>query len=687
MHMHALDWSIVAGLLVVLFLGALRTRKYTRSVSAFLAAERCGGRYLISMANAMAGLGVISLVYWFEIYYEAGYTAYWWGAMTEPALVILALSGWVIYRFRQTRAMTLAQFFEMRYSRNFRVFAGLVAYLSGIINFGIFPAVGARFFIALCGLPDSFAFLGANVSTFAALMAGLLSVSLLFTFLGGHIAVMVTDYLQGVFANIVFAIIIFYLLYTLRWDRMTEAMLMAPAERSLVHPFHIGEQSHFNIWYFLISVVVVFYGVLGWQGAQGYNCCAKDAHEAKMAGILNGWRFRVLLLIAIVVPIGVRTVLYHPDFAEQAAVMRQSIESIQAGDDAQRQTLQTQLRTPYALAVMLPSGLLGMMCAAMLAAFISTHDTYLHSWGSIFVQDVILPFRKKPFNPQQHLWLLRASIFGVAAFIFLFSLLFRQTQFIAMFLAITGAIFVGGAGSVIIGGLYWKRGTTAGAWAAMLTGMLLSLAGIVLKQIWPDFFLTGQEMTFCAIAASVGMYVIVSLLGGGAAHNMDRLLHRGKYAVAGESSTAPGDARTWLEKLGVDREFTGWDRVVTYFSIGWPLIWTALFVVGTAYSLIRLKWGDATTNEGWLAFWHGYTWIIFAGGAGVTLWFTIGGIKDMRYLFRRLRSAAIDPDDDGRVVKTAVDFDDEGSAQDRREAEAAARNPHSDEDHSDAEVS
>ncbi len=90
--MHAIDWLIVAGLLIVLLIGALSTRRHTRSVSAFLAANRCGGRYLISMANAMAGLGVISLVYWFEIYYEAGYTAYWWGAMTEPALIILALS-------------------------------------------------------------------------------------------------------------------------------------------------------------------------------------------------------------------------------------------------------------------------------------------------------------------------------------------------------------------------------------------------------------------------------------------------------------------------------------------------------------------------------------------------------------------------------------------------------------------
>ena len=82
------------------------------------------------MAFAMAGTGVISLVYWFEIYYEAGFTAYWWSSLTEPALIVIALSGWIVYRFRQTRAMTLAQFFEMRYSRNFRVFAGLVAFLS-----------------------------------------------------------------------------------------------------------------------------------------------------------------------------------------------------------------------------------------------------------------------------------------------------------------------------------------------------------------------------------------------------------------------------------------------------------------------------------------------------------------------------------------------------------------------------
>ena len=67
-----------------------------------------------------------------------------------PTTLIIALSGFVSYRFRQTRAMTIAEFLEIRYSRRFRIFMGCLAFTAGIINFGIFPAVGARFFIHYC---------------------------------------------------------------------------------------------------------------------------------------------------------------------------------------------------------------------------------------------------------------------------------------------------------------------------------------------------------------------------------------------------------------------------------------------------------------------------------------------------------------------------------------------------------
>jgi SSS family solute:Na+ symporter len=647
MNMSLLDWGIVAALMVVLIWGAASTRRYTRSVSAFLAAERCGGRYLIAVADQMSQLGLISLVWYFEQNYQVGYTSIWWPLMEGPAMIVMALSGWVIYRFRQTRAMTLAQFFEMRYSRRFRVFAGLVAYVAGIINFAIFPSVGARFFMALCGFPEGFTLVGLEIATYPALMTLLLLVSLAFLFVGGQIAVMVTDFLQGVFCNIAFIIIILFLLATFHWDQISEVLLAAPAGQSLLDPFDLGQEKHFDFWYYVIGVVILFYCAKGWQGTQGYNCSARNAHEAKMAGILGPWRFRVLMLIVVVLPICVRTLMEHPDFTAQAAVVTKSLDAIDSPSPDVKAALQSQLRTPLAMKVMLPTGLLGLACAAMLGAFLSTHDTYLHSWGTILVQDVILPFRKKPFTPVWHLWLLRLSILGVAVFVFLFSLLFQHTQYIAMFCALTASVFVGGAGAAIIGGLYWGRGTTPAAWSAMITGMVASLAGIVIKQVEPDFFLTGQEMSFVAIVLAIVVYVAVSLLGPRAVHDMDRLLHRGRYAIPGESTDTWQDARTLWEKLGFSRDFTGSDRLVTYVTLSWPVVWTVVFVVVTIYVLTA-----GISDETWLAYWYGWTWFVLCCAAVVTLWFTIGGALDLKLLFRQLRGRAADPTDDGRVVRT-----------------------------------
>jgi solute:Na+ symporter, SSS family len=238
----------------------------------------------------------------------------------------------------------------------------------------------------------------------------------------------------------------------------------------------------------------------------------------------------------------------------------------------------------------------------------------------------------------------------VAAFIFTFSLLFQPSEYIAMFCALTSAMFVGGAGAVIIGGLYWKRGTTAGAWAAMLTGMLASLAGIAIRKVRPEFFLTGQEMTFIAIALAVSAYVLVSLLGPRAVFNLERLLHRGPYAIAGESQEAEERPPTWLEKLGFSREFTGRDRLITYVTLSWPLAWTAIFVVVTAYNLVV----DVPADS-WLRFWHGWTWFILCCSVVVIVWFTIGGFRDLVHLYRHLRAGRTNPLDDGRVVEDPRD--------------------------------
>jgi len=679
MNLAPLDWFFVAALLVVLTVAALYTKRYAGSVSGFLAANRCAGRYLISVAFNMAQLGVITLVWYFQQNYDVGYTSIWWGLMEGPAMIVIALTGWVIYRFRRTRAMTLAQFFEMRYSKDFRVFAGVVAFLSGIINYGIFPGVAARFFIYLCGFPEHFELLGATISTFTALMAGLMAVALFFVFIGGQIAVMVTDFLQGVFSNLVFLLVIGFLLFTIPWEYMADTLLghvwqgqvvaealgnAPPAGKSMIDPFDLGGESNFNVWYWIISVVVLFYGMRAWQGDQGYNAAAKNAHEARMANILNGWRFRVLMLITIVLPLAIRTMMHHPAYAEQARAVNDALAPM--ATDA----LRSETRTPLATAVLLPTGLLGLFCTAMLGAFISTNDTYLHSWGAIFIQDVVLPFRKKPLSTRAHLWLLRGAILGVAIFALVFSSRDEPNQYIAMFLALTGAVFVGGAGSAIIGGLYWKRGTTAAAWTAMILGLTSSGFGIVIKQSflrerlvagtegWWSFlaepllwlheseWITGQVLTFVSILLSVTAYVAVSLLGPRREHDLDALLHRGAHEVEADRVERKTAHAGWLRKLGFDADYTGVDKWVTFITLSWPLFWTLVFIVGTIWHLVV-----GISDEAWLAWWRGWTWFVFGTGIAIMIWFSIGGFRDLREMFRRLRALKVEETDDGRVSR------------------------------------
>jgi hypothetical protein len=110
-----------------LALSAWSMRRHANTVSGFLSANRLAGRYLLTVSYNMAQVGVITLVWYFQVGYDVGFTQYWWGYMEGPSLILLAVTGWVIYRFRETRAMTLAQFFEMRYSRRCRIFSGIGA--------------------------------------------------------------------------------------------------------------------------------------------------------------------------------------------------------------------------------------------------------------------------------------------------------------------------------------------------------------------------------------------------------------------------------------------------------------------------------------------------------------------------------------------------------------------------------
>ena len=689
--MHWIDWLIVLIPLAVVGYIGYRVQRHVRAVSDFLTGGRVAGRYVVAVASGEAGMGLITVVAVLEMYYRSGFAIGFWSTMAAPIGLVVTLTGFAIYRYRETRVMTMAQFFEVRYSKRFRIFAGLLAWMSGVLNYAIFPAVGGRFLVYFCDLPETVSIAGWEVSSFALAMATFLGVAVMVVFVGGQLTTMVTDCVAGLLSYPMYAAVVIAILSIFSWDQMKDALLMRPPGESMLDPFDTGKLSEFNVLYIVVGIIGNAYNILSWQGTQAFNAAAASPHEQKMGMVLSTWRSGFSTLMIILLAVAAWTYMHHPDFASGAATVRETLAAkINLANDAATNQIREQMLVPLAIREFLPIGVLGAFCGVMVFLLISTDTSYLHSWGTILVQDVVLPLRKTPFTPAQQLWLLRLSIAAVATFAFVWSLYFNQVTYILMFFALTGAVYLGGAGAVIIGGLYWSRGTAAGAWAAMITGSLLAVIGFLLTQFWataiypwlssgdallpgltrvvhtlsdllplvnwrvtPERFpISGQEIYLLTMLVATSAYVLVSLLTCRERFNLDRMLHRGAYVRLEDRLRAPQAAEAaphnWKHLLlGFDDEFTRADKLLSLSVFAYSMALFAIWGVVVLWNVLIWRFTPAA--------WASYFWVMNVGlalliGTVTSAWFTIGGTRDLRELFRRLESLRRNVLDDGRVI-------------------------------------
>lgn len=716
--MSWIDWTIMAVAVVSLRLLSMSTRHYMKGVADFLSANRCAGRYLLTIAGQMGGTGAISVIGFFQMYYSAGLPPIWWDFMNLPVGLFVIMTGWVYYRYRQTRAMTLAQFLEMRYSYRFRVLAGFVMWSCGILNFGIFPAVTARFFVYYCGLPPVLHLWGMAIPTVAPIMALDLGMALTFVTMGGQVSIMVTECAQGMVSAFAFIVIAGVVLMKLSWGHMAHVLV---ANSSMVHPFHTSDvKTNYTIWYFLIGAFGTLYGMCSWQGSAGFMTSGKSAHEQKMGQIISVWRELPLRSMYIILPIAAYAILRLPEYSGLAAAANATLNGIQ------NPAIRSEMTTPVVLSQFLPVGIKGLFATVMLFFSFTCHDTYMHSWGSIFVQDIVLPIRKRPLDPARHVKWLRWSIVGVAVFAFFFSLLYDPKEDIMMFFAITGTIWAGGSGAVIIGGLYWRKGTTLAAYCSLVFGAIVGVGGLLLthwyqvkykhefpmNQQWLFMLsMVGAAMVYivaslmthsqwikrlittCAITAAIMAGIVLSWRTGLASEllpnlyksfvaqdvivkrtlismavaviytlvclltcqkntehdfNLDWMLHRGAYSDKTSEEIANAAKVSLSQRLvGITSEFSTGDKVLAMLLIVWQLGWTICFFVVNAMNLITPGKFPVTW---WAEFWHIYLLSLFFMGIPITIWFTIGGVFDIKALFKSLASNERNAADDGRVV-------------------------------------
>ena len=159
------NWLVVLLPMLCILGVALYSRRYVRDMADYLSAGRVARRYVISVGGMEEALGVMLLIQTMEKNYLTGFSMTFWNMTPLVLSMFLGLTGFCLYRFRETRSMTLGQFLEMRYNRPLRVFASVLHVLADALTEIILPAVAARFFIYFFDLPLYYEVCGVTVST------------------------------------------------------------------------------------------------------------------------------------------------------------------------------------------------------------------------------------------------------------------------------------------------------------------------------------------------------------------------------------------------------------------------------------------------------------------------------------------------------------------------------------------
>jgi SSS family solute:Na+ symporter len=463
--------------------------------------------------------------------------------------------------------------------------------------------------------------------------------------MGGQISIMITECAQGMVSAVFMLIVAGFIWYSIQWPDVVKALAQAPKDQSMLNPFHTSGVKDFNIWYYLIGIFGAYYSYMSWQGGQGFFSSARTPHEQRMGNIIGGWRALPQGLLTTLLPLATLVIMRLPDHAAMAHSINATIATIP------NESVRGQMLVPIAMAHFLPYGIKGLLAVIMLFFSFTCHDTYMHSWGSIFVQDVLAPIRNRAMTPEQHIKWLRWSIMGVAVFAFIFSMLYQPNEKIMFFFAITGTIWLGGSGAVIIGGLYSRWGTTAAAYAALILGAALGIGGLIYPRIYAaqyhrEFPINGQWLFLIGMLGSIVVYGVVSLLTGGlkSTVNLDKILHRGIYKVETDQVHYENSKSIWLKMVGITDEFSKVDKFLALYVICYSGLSFIFFIV---FSIINLSMPVA--DSAWAKYWHFGLLYTAIPAIPCTIWFTVGGIIDIKALFKALSGATRDHTDDGRV--------------------------------------
>lgn len=488
-NFSTLDWVIVGVYLVVSVGIGMYARSLVRSMDDFVVAGRSMGAALGVASMASTELGLVTVMYSAQKGFTGGFAAFHIAVFAAVVALAVGLTGFLVVRLRRTGVLTIPEYYERRFGRKTRILGGVALAAGGILNMGLFLKVEAMFITAITGMEPG--------STLTLVMAALLGLALLYTVFGGMVSDLVTDYIQYVVLAFGLLIAVGLSAGAVGWDHVFETVGRLKGEAGF-NPFSEGsfgaEYAGWMAFLGLVSCAV-------WPTSVGRALAADSERTVKRMYRWSAIGFLSRFLIPYF--LGICALVYVTDHED----LRNAFFPTATGA--------TPVDNLYALPVFLsrviPAGLIGLITAGMLAAMMSTYDSYLLTWSTVLVQDVIAPLGGDRMTTRARLTVSRALMVTIGLLLIYWGLVYRGREDIWDYMAVTGAVYFSGAFALLGAGLYWKRASSTGAVLALLAGGLavLGLGPVqaALGVTWPS-----ERVGLAVVALCLGAMVAGSLL-------------------------------------------------------------------------------------------------------------------------------------------------------------------------------
>ena len=447
-----IDWLIVVVYLLLSVGIAFFVKRYAGNMTNFVSAGRAVGTWLGVATLTGTEMGLITVMYSAQKGFTAGFAAFHIGVIAGVVALIIGLTGFIVVRLREHKVLTIPEYYEKRYGRRTRILGGIMLAFGGLLNMGLFLKVGAMFIVGITGMdPDG--------NALKVVMVVLLALVLVYTVIGGMISVVITDYIQFVILSIGLLVAGWLAIESVGWDNLFETVRTHKGEAGF-NPVAADSSFGFEYvaWMFFLGIV----NCALWPTAVARALAMESTASLKQQYTWSSISFAIRMIIPNLLGVCafVFVITKAPD-----------LQQLFSPADADVEAVNNLYAMPIFLGRILPAGLIGLITAAMIAAFMSTHDSYLLCWSTVITQDIIAPLFKERLDNPTRIKITRILIVLIGLYILYWGLFYTGEEDIWDYMAVTGAIYFTGAFSLLFGGLYWHRASSTGAVLALLVGV------------------------------------------------------------------------------------------------------------------------------------------------------------------------------------------------------------------------